>query len=298
MYQYNKCFSSEGEKAEFIKMCDGEFFARLKSASYAIASDESVRYVLLSGPSCSGKTSATQVVTQTLTQCGKNVLSVSIDDFFNDSSEFKNVDTEVDFDSINALDYKYFCHCVDSLKKDKTADIPIFDFVTGKRNGYRRLTASDDTVIIFEGIQALYPQISSLFDKNECKSVFLCVDTDVYAYGNEFSSRSLRFARRLVRDWYFRGACPEMTFKLWSGVVRNEEENILPYANTADFIVDSFVPYEINVLAPLVLQVLAQLPDISKYCSQAIAMAKKYENVPIISSEHITQDSFFTEFIG
>ena len=299
MYKYDKIFATEEEKIDFVKKCDAEFFGEIIKASESIAKDRDIRFILLSGPSCSGKTSASRVLTETLVKDGRQVISISIDDFFKDSYEFKDSDedTQVDFDSINALDYECFCKCVKQLKQDGKSAVPIFDFLTGRRSGYRTVSISKDTVVIFEGIQAVYPEITRLF-QGECKKIFLCVDTDVQAYGSEFSRLSLRFARRLVRDWMFRGACPELTFKLWSGVVENEQKNIMPYASCVDIRINSFVPYEINVLSPLVIEVLSQLPDISRYCPQAIEIAEKYKNVPEISKEYIPKDSFFTEFIG
>ncbi len=299
MYQYDKTFETEEEKIDFVKKCDAEFFGEIIKASESIAKDRDIRFILLSGPSCSGKTSASRVLTEALEKDGRRVSIISIDDFFKDSYELKDSDedTQIDFDSINALDYDCFCKCVNQLRQDGKSDIPIFDFLSGRRSGYRTVSISEDTVVIFEGIQAVYPEITRLFH-GECKKIFLCVDTDVQAYGSEFSRLSLRFARRLVRDWMFRGACPELTFRLWSSVVENEEKNIMPYASCVDIRINSFVPYEINVLAPLVIEVLSQLPDISKYCPQAIQIAEKYKNVPVISKEYIPEDSFFTEFIG
>ncbi len=302
MYLYDKIFASEKEKYDFVNACDKDFFGKIADAADNIAKDKHIRFILLAGPSCSGKTSATEVITKTLIKDGRGVLSVSIDDFFKDSAQQKkqihNADQNIDFESIKALDYEYFCECVKLLKELKPTAIPTFDFVMGRRSAYRTMHPDENTIIIFEGIQAVYPEITRLFNSDECKSVFICVDTDVNAYGSDFTKRQLRFARRLVRDNLFRGADAQLTFRLWKGVVENEEVNIMPYAAGADIRINSFVPYEVNVLAPFVKKVLAGLPDGSEYSQTAKEFLKKYENVPEITHKYVPENSFFTEFIG
>ena len=297
MYYYDRIFSTEKEKYDFVNECDREFFSKIESAADDIADDRNIRFILLAGPTCSGKTSATNVLTKTLIKDGKEVVSVSIDDFFKDSAHLKNSDGKVDFESINAIDYELFCKCTESLKKGNATNIPIFDFVKGMRGGERVLDPDDNTIIIFEGIQAVYPEITSLFHE-ESKKVFISVNTDITAYGQSFSKRRLRFSRRLVRDFLFRGASPELTFKLWDGVVENEDVNIMPYADDADIKLNSFVPYEVNVLAPFVKKILGDMPKNSKYSHLAENILQRYKNIPEISHEYVPTGSFFREFIG
>lgn len=298
MYKYDRVFFSEKEKYDFVNEWDKKFFGNIVKAADDIADDKHIRFILLSGPSCSGKTSATRVIKETLIKDGRGVMSVSIDDFFKDSSQQKNQKGKVDFESIKAVDYEYFCKCVDSLKKFEPTDIPIFDFVSGTRSGYNTIDPDENTIIIFEGIQAVYPEITSLFNSEECKKVYICLNTDMYAYGKSFTKRELRFSRRLVRDYLFRGADAELTFRLWEGVTENEDVNIIPYEDDADININSFMPYEVNVLAPLVKEVLATLPCDSIYAPKAKEILAKYENIPEISHKYVPSGSFFTEFIG
>ena len=297
MYFHDRIFVSEKEKFDFVKECDRRFFENIERTADDIADDKNIRFILLSGPTCSGKTSATSVLIDTLEKDGKNVMSVSVDDFFKDSHEQKGKDGKTDFESINAIDYELFCKCTESLKRGDKTEIPIFDFVSGRRNGKREIDPDDNTIIIFEGIQAVYPEITGLFHE-ECKKIFICVDTDMNAYGNVFTKRELRFGRRLVRDFLFRGASPDLTFKLWEGVVENEDKNIIPYSDKSDIRINSFVPYEVNVLAPLIKELLESVDGESRYKAEAERIMKKYENIPEISREYVPKDSFFREFIG
>lgn len=297
MYFHDRIFTTETEKSDFVKKCDEQFFDNIVKIADDIANDKNIRFILLSGPTCSGKTSATNVLKNTLIKDGKEVMTVSVDDFFKDSHEQKGKDGKADFESINAIDYELFCECVESLKNGYNTEIPIFDFVLGRRNGKREIDPDDNTIIIFEGIQAVYPEITRLFHE-ECKKIFICVETDMTAYGSVFTKRELRFGRRIVRDFLFRGASPELTFKLWEGVIANEDKNIIPYADGCDIKINSFVPYEVNVLAPFIKKLLSSVSSDSKYKAEAERIYNKYVNIPEIAHEYVPGNSFFREFIG
>ena len=102
MYYYDRIFSSEKEKYDFVNECDRQFFGKIEEAADDIADDKNIRFILLAGPTCSGKTSATNVLTKTLIKDGKEVVSVSIDDFFKDSAHLKNVDGKVYWSGFSA----------------------------------------------------------------------------------------------------------------------------------------------------------------------------------------------------
>ena len=298
MIVYDKIFESEEEKRRFTEYCDGLFSEQILKCAEAIASDHRVRFILLSGPTCSGKTAAASLLSAALTQMGKNIRTVSIDDFYKDSDKSGEILDTVDYESIDAIDYPYFAAVAAALSAGEPVRLPVYDFVTGTRAGYQDFCPNADTVIIFEGIQVVYPEIAALFTRENCKRILISVGDEVLAYGRHFSDREIRFTRRIIRDFKFRGTPPEGTFRMWKTVSENEDRNIYPYIGDMDIVLKSFVPYEINVMAPLILEALAFVPSISAFADAAREIAAKYAGIQSISPDYVGEDSFFREFIG
>ena len=71
----------------FVDECEREFEARLESSIARISDDPELCAVGLSGPTCSGKTTAAKKLTDDFSRHGKSVHIISIDDFFKDSFE-------------------------------------------------------------------------------------------------------------------------------------------------------------------------------------------------------------------
>ena len=100
---------------------------------------------------------------------------------------------------------------------------------------------------MYEGIQAVYPEIVSLFN-GEYKGVFIDVADDVCVNGVEFKKHEIRLIRRLVRDRKFRGASAEFTFYLWETVRENEKKSIYPNKDICKVQIDSFMEYELFLM--------------------------------------------------
>ena len=58
----------------------------------------------------------------------------------------------------------------------------------------------------------------------------------------------LRLMRRMVRDASFRAYEPRRTLEHWHYVRSSEMRNIIPYANTTDYIVNGALSYELPVM--------------------------------------------------
>jgi uridine kinase len=113
-----------------------------------------------------------------------------------------------------------------------------------------------------------------------------------------FEKREIRFFRRLIRDFLFRSATPERTLELWQGVVENEEKNIIPNENNADYVINSFLPYELGVIKPYLLDVVSY--DLTKEHEKELyeKICFEFKNVVEIPSRFVPTDSVFREFIG
>lgn len=294
MIDYEKFFNGETEMKDFVLLCENNYKTQITDIAKKIASDKNIKFLMLSGPSCSGKTTTANILFKELEKYGKQAEVVSIDDFYRDriKDEFKP-----DFESAAAIDLEYFGKCVSELTGGREAQLPVFDFNTETRKGYRPHRLAENEIIVFEGIQAMYPEILYHIPNEKRKTIYISVSEDVMAYGHYFSGRDIRFVRRLVRDYKFRSSSPARTIGLWDDVVSNEEKVIIPEGKKADFVINSLMLYEINVMKSYVFDINYDLSNESELGTFE-ELKQRYGNVPDIPSYFIPEDSVFREFIG
>ena len=175
--------------------------------------------------------------------------------------------------------------------------VPVFDFILQSRNGYTEHKISDNEVVIFEGIQAVYPEITSLFNGNYA-GIFIDVENDVKINGTVFTKDEIRFIRRVVRDRNFRGASADFTYYLWESVRENEEKSIYPNKDACKVSLDSFLEYEIFLMKPYLKTALSEIDKDSKYFAPAKKLLEKFERIQEISYDYIPKNSLYTEFLG
>ncbi len=303
MLTINKTFLNESEKQSFVLECEEQFESDLDRIANSILEEDGVRFVTLAGPTCSGKTTTAATLIRDLNKAGRRVRLVSIDDFFRDRTELLEEAKaegrkEPDFETVRAIDFELLSECVEKISRGERVRLPIFDFTLGSRRGYEEFDASMYDVALFEGIQAIYPEVTDLFRHYHTKSIYVSVADDVTVNGVFFSSRMVRFLRRLVRDYFFRASTPEYTFKLWKNVSANEDANILPYADAADIKLDSFLPYELFVIKDYAIPLLREIPDSSEYKAEAAAIIESLLQLETIDSHYVPDSSVFREFIG
>ncbi len=294
-----KYIENRNEAETFVRHCEEKFFRRLKRFTGDIIARDN-RFITLAGPTCSGKTTTASIVVRGITDTGSNVRVISIDDFYRSGLRKDTGDAEqLDFDSVKALDTEYFAEFMHGLEKGDRVMMPRYDFKTGTRSGYEPLTAGKNDVFIFEGIQAVYPEVLECFEE-EYTSIFISVRDDAIINDSMFRSHEIRLIRRLVRDYLFRNATPEFTLQLWKNVRKNENENIFPNADNPDFIIDSFLPYEDFALSPYGSKLLGMVPPDSDEYGYAMSLKERLDNIlnPHFDNDIIPQDSMFREFIG
>ncbi len=261
---------------------------------------EGAKIITLSGPTCSGKTTTANKLIRMITESGYHAVVMSIDDFFIDRARTNAIEGDVpDYDTVKAIDLAEFDLCVRGLMAGKPTLIPHYDFVTGKRDSYSEYYPTRRDIFIFEGIQAVYPEVVSLLGE-DYKSIFIHVDESVSADGVTLDRSEIRLLRRLVRDFRFRNALPEFTLYLWQNVRANEEANIYPNAMDCDVTINSFLPYEPFLLAKNVLPLLDSIGADSPYRDEADALAEKLKPFvnPHFDESMLPENSVFREFIG
>lgn len=292
--------NSREDAEKLILRSESEFFSDLANAIETVFEGEVPKIIALSGPTCSGKTTTAGMLTERIRRSGHQAVVMSIDDFFKNQNSINVVKGESpDYDSVNAIDLEYLGRVVSRLDAGKEALIPTYSFPVAARTGYREYYPDENDIYVYEGIQAVYPEVVSLFAAAH-KSIFICVNEGVSYRGVTLTAHEIRLLRRLVRDYRFRNATAEFSLHLWEGVRENEDKHIFPNAGAADVYINSFLEYEPFIIAPIARELLETVDAASRYRAQADELREKlkvFDN-PYFDDRMIPQNSVFREFIG
>ncbi len=293
-------FTSEEEIKQYVDLCESEYYAQVKEALDFSASGGKI--ITLCGPTCSGKTTTAMILDGEFLKIGKQLHTISIDDFYFDRETLflrsKNTGKPLDYDSPSTIDIELFAKVIDDIEDGGRVTLPKFDFKCGKRIGYEEITVTDGDVFLFEGIQAVYPELTRYLASHKYTSLFISAREGVRYGETEFEPRELRLLRRLVRDERTRGADAQFTLSLWESVCANEDAHIYPNIGGCHMHIDSSFAYEVSVIKPFVTPLLCGVPTESKYKGTADKLLEKLSYVPIIDAKFVPDASVFREFIG
>lgn len=303
MRQYSvERFPEQAELAAFVRECDRQFDISMENTAKKIAEQPDFSLLGLVGPTCAGKTTAAKKLVQTLSEGGRTIYDISLDDFYFDKEYLKiladrNPDVEIDYDSEETIDVALLESCVSGLREHRSVTFPKFNFHSGKREGWREITPGADDLFLFEGIQILYPKVDRILRQGGYISLWIAPESSIRVGGELFLPNEIRLLRRLVRDHRYRDARPEFTFYLWRSVRENEEKSIFPYTGGCDFRMDSTMPYEIGMLKPFLEELLPAVPASDPAFPEAQRILKKIKHVQEVPVGFRTNQSLYKEFI-
>ena len=259
------------------------------------------KFVLIAGPSSSGKTSYSHRLSIQLKAMGLNPHPIALDNYFVDRKytprdEFGNYD----FECLEAVDVEQFNEDMVRLLNGETVPMPIFDFIDGKRE-YRGnvMALKDNDVLVIEGIHGLNPKMSERLPNDSKFKIYISALTQLNVdEHNRIATTDGRLIRRIVRDARTRGHSAEKTIAMWDSVRRGEENNIFPYQEEADAMFNSALIYELSVIKPHVEPLLFAIPRDSKEYQEAKRLLKFLDYFLGVSSENIPNNSILREFVG
>lgn len=274
---------------------------RIGDVAADIASRENVKVVMIAGPSSSGKTSFSHRLSIQLMAQGLKPHPISVDNYcVNREDTPRDADGKLDYEVIEALDVKFFNEQMTDLLAGKEVELPIFDFVSGKRkfNGdYLKL--GEDDVLVIEGIHCLNDKLSYSLPVESKFKIYISALTQLNIdEHNRVTSTDVRLIRRMVRDLRTRGASPTRTLDMWESVRKGEEKNIFPYQECADVVVNSAMSYELFVLKPYVEPLLYSVSEDDPEYYEAKRLLKFLKYFLSCSSEFVPMDSVLREFVG
>ena len=285
----------------FIESCELKFTDQIKKACDEILRNNEKKFIMIAGPSSSGKTTTTRVLGAYLRSKGYDPICISTDDYFVEREDTPKDDKgNYDYECLNAVDINLLNNQLSSLLKGEEVNIPTYNFVTGKKEYNNKIKKlQENSIILIEGLHSLNddltPFIPSRYKYKVYLSPFIPLNIDRHNY---ISTLDLRLIRRIVRDSKTRGHDVTSTLKNWQSVRNGEEKYIFPYTHQADFIINTALPYEIGVLKVFVRPLLLSVTTDSPYYEEARRIMKFLQSFYSISSEYVSKGSILREFIG
>ncbi len=290
----------EASLRAFAAACEADFKDRLNRLVDRIAADPR-RIIALSGPSCAGKTTTAHRIISRLSETGRRVQVVSLDDFYRPRddllAEAEAEGRAIDFDSPATLDWAKLSAFIASVLEKRTAILPRFDFVEGRSVEERPIDPDSYDCLLFEGIQAFYRQFLDLLPHGSYAGVFVTPESGLLIDELHLLPQDIRLCRRMVRDRLFRGASPAFTMQLWKGVTDNEERYIFPTILSAHYHLDTFVAYEVCLMRDALLDALSTLPEEAR-TPQTRHLETVFRNVPALPRDVMPAESMLHEFLG
>ncbi len=298
MVNVNVIYTNDSAAQRFVESCENNYNKNIEKICDSIVSDRSVKIITLCGPTCSGKTTTAARLTDGLEKRGKKAKVISIDDFYFDESLMmeKNI---TNFEVVDAIDLELFSETVSKLVKGEKTIFPLFDFKLRKRVAGAEYVPEANDIYIIEGIQAMYPEVSAVLKQHNVKSIFINVTKDVTICDIDFRKDEIRLMRRIVRDYFNRGSAPEKTMELWGNVRENEEKSIIPYANNADYLINSLLLYEVFVISKYFIDITEDYNATKKGYEVVRSLRERLSSLTgsCISSAMVPKESVFREFI-
>lgn len=293
---------SREDQLLLIKRGEEHFEEQVDAITARVTAEADLHLIGLTGPTCSGKTTAAEKLTQAFKLRGKTLHVISVDDFYYNKEQLHQLATqkgqkELDYDSEDTIDTELLRLCAESLIRGDVTRLPRFNFQTGLREAGETVRPQKDDVFLFEGIQILYPKVEAILKGSAYQSLYISPRSEIETGGEIFKPNEIRLLRRLVRDFRFRSTSPDFTLRLWKSVRENEEKSIFPYAHHCEVQIDSTMPYEIGMLKPYLEQILPTLPQDSPNAQTASGILERLKRVQPIPSELLPEQSLYKEFI-
>ena len=258
------------------------------------------RIVMLTGPSAAGKTTSAHKIARAVAARGHNSRVLSLDDFYIGEGKYpKNPDGSDDYESLEALNLAELHSCLKDLYTTGVCDAPVFDLTKQQPSGTQHIDARDGVVII-EGLHALNPALTEELPDDAALCLYAGLREE-YADAHDsrcLATRDIRLARRIVRDYLFRGHGAAFTLGLWGHVCAGEDRFIKPYKPRANLLLDTTHTYEVCLWRTVLDAMPADPALTATQARQLEALRRRFAEFPALGTELVPENSLLREFIG
>ncbi|MBO4310442.1 MAG: nucleoside kinase [Lachnospiraceae bacterium] len=296
----NDCICS-GDIDDMVLVQEALQERRIGDIAKDIASRKGVKFIMIAGPSSSGKTSFSHRLSVQLRTLGLKPHPIAVDDYFvNRADTPLDEDGNYNFECLEAIDVKLFNNDMNRLLAGERVEIPTFNFKIGAREykgNYKQLGPED--VLVIEGIHALNDKMSETLPVESKYKIYISALTTLNIdEHNCIPTTDARLIRRMVRDFRTRGASAKKTIGMWPSVRRGEEENIFPFQETADAMFNSAQIYEIAALKAIAEPILYQVTQDDPEYFEAKRLLKLLEYFLCMDTTNLPKNSIVREFVG
>ncbi len=292
---------SHGKINELILVQEALQEKKLAEIASTISNDRTKKFIMIAGPSSSGKTTTSYRLAIQLRAHGLIPHQISLDNYFVDRHLTPlDENGNYNFECLEALDVEGFNKDMTDLLNLKTVELPSFNFKTGKReyNG-NYMTLGPNDVLVIEGIHGLNDRLSYTLPKESKYKIYLSALTQLNVdEHNRIPTTDTRLLRRMVRDAKNRGSSAQQTIKMWGSVRRGEEQNIFPFQEDADVVFNSALIYELSAIKQYAQPLLFNIKPEEPEYQEAKRLLKFLDYFLGIPTEAIPINSIAREFVG
>lgn len=293
--------ANDGRIDELIQIQESEHDRQLSLIASNIADRKNVKFVMVAGPSSSGKTTFSKRLNIQLLAQKVKPYYLGLDNYYKDREEIPiGKDGKRDLESLDAIDVELFNEHMQKLQAGEEVLLPTYNFISGKKE-YKgnSIRLDENRILVIEGIHGLNDELSYSLEKNSKYKIYISPITQLNIdEHNRIPTSDVRLLRRIVRDARTRGTNAANTIDMWKSVRSGEEKYIFPFQEQADIMFNSALIYELSVLKIYVQPLLFGIDRQDKNYSEVNRLLKFLDYFVGIDSERIPRDSLSREFIG
>lgn len=292
---------AKGKINDLILVQEALMEKKLAELAEQIVSQPQKKFVMIAGPSSSGKTTFAHRLSIQLKAIGMKPHIISVDDYFhNRELSPRDEQGNYDFEALECIDIQQFNQDMNALLRGEMVSMPTYNFITGVREYKGRvLSMGKNDILIIEGIHCLNDRLTVTLPMEHKFKIYISALTQLNIdEHNRIPSTDGRLLRRIVRDARTRGTTARETIARWYSVRRGEERNIFPYQESADAMFNSALVYELAVIKQYAEPLLFYIQEETPEYQEAKRLLKFLDYFLGVNSENIPKNSVLREFIG
>ena len=275
--------------------------AKISDIAQRIVLEGNKKFIMIAGPSSSGKTSFSHRLSIQLLAYGMKPHPIGVDNYFKNREETPLDEYgEKNYECLEAIDVEQFNKDMLALLRGERIELPVFNFKTGHRE-YKGdfLQLGPEDVLVIEGIHGLNDKLSYALPAESKFKIYISALTQLNIdEHNRIPTTDGRLLRRIVRDARTRGTSAKDTIARWPSVRRGEEANIFPYQEQADVMFNSALVYELACLKVYAEPLLFGIDKSEPEYLEAKRLLKFLDYFISVPSEDIPHNSLLREFVG
>ena len=275
--------------------------AKISDIAQRIVLEGNKKFIMIAGPSSSGKTSFSHRLSIQLLAHGMKPHPIGVDNYFKNREETPLDEYgEKNYECLEAIDVEQFNKDMLALLRGERIELPVFNFKTGHRE-YKGdfLQLGPENVLVIEGIHGLNDKLSYALPAESKFKIYISALTQLNIdEHNRIPTTDGRLLRRIVRDARTRGTSAKDTIARWPSVRRGEEANIFPYQEQADVMFNSALVYELACLKVYAEPLLFGIDKSEPEYLEAKRLLKFLDYFISVPSEDIPHNSLLREFVG